>query len=169
MSKILFVFLFFFIFRIISLIFSILNEKRIKKNGAIEVGRTNSILLTIVHLLYYMSCLYEAYFNRVKFDSISIVGVFILFFAYSILFYVIYELKDVWTVKIFILPEHKVNRSFLFRMVRHPNYFLNIIPELIGLGFLCHSWKTMTIGLPIYLIVLFIRISQEEKAMKNLY
>ncbi|NHQ79829.1 hypothetical protein HAV25_19360, partial [Elizabethkingia miricola] len=35
--------------------------------------------------------------------------------------------------------------------------------------FLCHSWKTMTIGLPIYLIVLFIRISQEEKAMKNLY
>lgn len=84
------------------------------------------------------------------------------------LFYVIYALREVWTVKIFIVPNHKIVKSFLFRTVRHPNYFLNVIPEIIGVTLLCNAWKTMMFVLPVYLVILIIRIYQEEKAMKGM-
>ena len=89
-------------------------------------------------------------------------------FAYAMLFYVIYKLHDVWTVKLYIIPDHRIEKSFLFRTVRHPNYYLNIIPELIGIALLCNAWYTLLIGLPIYACLLAIRIRQEERAMKEL-
>ena len=85
------------------------------------------------------------------------------------LFYVIYQLKEIWTVKIYILPNHKINTSFIFKYFRHPNYFLNIIPELIGLSLLCQAKLTAMFILPLYMIILAIRIMQEEKAMKCLF
>lgn len=84
-------------------------------------------------------------------------------FAYAMLFYVIYKLHDVWTVKLYIIPDHRIEKSFLFRTVRHPNYYLNIIPELIGVALLCNAWYTLLIGLPIYACLLAIRIRQEEE------
>ena len=79
------------------------------------------------------------------------------------------QLVEIWTVKIYILPEHQINRSWLFKTFRHPNYFLNIIPELIGIALLCQAWYVLLIGLPIYLLVLFKRIRQEEQAMATLF
>lgn len=92
-----------------------------------------------------------------------------MLFAYGILFYVIYKLRDIWTVKLYIAPQQRLERSFLFRTVRHPNYFLNIMPELIGVALLCHAWITLIIGYPLYLCLLFIRIRQEEEAMRELW
>ena len=54
----------------------------------------------------------------------------------------------------------------IFKYFRHPNYFLNIIPELVSISLICQAWITLAIGLPVYLIPLTIRIVQEEKVMK---
>ena len=62
-----------------------------------------------------------------------------------------------------------IKHSWLFKTFRHPNYFLNIIPELIGIALLCQAWYVLLIGLPIYLLVLFKRIRQEEQAMATLF
>lgn len=164
-----FIFTGFFLLRLISLFISIKNEKKIKREGAIEYGKFNSTALTIVHIGFYFSCLFEAYNQRAHYNNISIYGTVLLIFAYTMLFYVIYELRKVWTLKIYIHPKHQIIQSFLFRWVKHPNYFLNIIPELFGIGLLCQAWQTLTFGLPVYLIILGIRIYQEEKAMKHLF
>ena len=50
--------------------------------------------------------------------------------------------------------------------MRHPNYFLNILPELVGFALVLHAYYTLIIGLPFYLIPLIIRIRQEESAMR---
>ena len=44
-----------------------------------------------------------------------------------------------------------------------------VIPELIGIALLCQAWYVLLIGLPIYLLVLFKRIRQEEQAMATLF
>lgn len=168
MSTVLYLFSIFLFARVVSLFISILNERRIKKLGAKQYGKFNSFLLSLCHIAFYLSCFYEAYTSQAQFDRNSQIGLGLLFFSYIILFYIIYELRAVWTVKIYILPNHKMVRSFLFRTVRHPNYFLNIIPELIGAVLLCSAWNTMKYVLPVYLIILFIRIIQEEKAMKTI-
>lgn len=170
MNQVVLVFSVFFLLRLVSLFISIKNEKKIIQYGGIQYGKFNSILLTLIHIIFYFSCLYEAFYNgNVYLDRISYIGIIFLCFAYFILFYVIYELGNIWTLKIYILKDHKINNSFLFRYVRHPNYFLNIIPELLGMVLLCRAYKTFLILMPIYLIILGIRIYQEEKAMKDLF
>lgn len=169
MKSILLVFFTFFAFRLVSLAISIRNEKRLKAQGATQHGKRNSLLLTLAHLFFYFAALYEAYATEATIDGASRVGIAIMGFAYVVLFYVIYKLRDVWTVKLYIAPQHRIERSFLFRTVRHPNYFLNIVPELIGLALLCHAWRTLLIGLPIYACLLYVRIRQEENAMRTIW
>ncbi len=63
------------------------------------------------------------------------------------LFWVIRELGPLWTVKIMIAPDHTLVTSPLFRTLRHPNYFLNIVPELIGFSLALQAFDTLAIGL----------------------
>jgi isoprenylcysteine carboxyl methyltransferase (ICMT) family protein YpbQ len=77
------------------------------------------------------------------------------------------ELKGLWTVKLLIAPDHRLNQSALFRWVRHPSYFFNIIPELVGLALIMGAWMVLVMGLPLYLLVLRVRIVQEEQVMKE--
>lgn len=169
MQQILIIFSAFLLLRLVSLSISIKNEKRLKRVGAVQYGKLNSLLLTLAHVAYYFSSLYEAYISGVSFNRYSVIGTVVIAFSYIMLFYVIYKLRDVWTVKLYIAPAHRIETSFLFRVVRHPNYFLNIIPELIGIGLLCNSWYTMMIGLPLYCCLLAVRIVQEEQVMKILF
>ncbi|MDD0823271.1 isoprenylcysteine carboxyl methyltransferase family protein [Mannheimia sp. AT1] len=162
-------FILFFAVRLFSLKISIQNEKRLIEKQAVQYGKKNSILLSIAHIVFYLSAIYEANTTAYTFDSIAVVGFVILFLAYVALFWVIKALGEIWTVKLYILPEHKINTSFLFRTIRHPNYFLNIIPELIGLGLMCHAWHTLTFVLPVYLVILGVRIYQEENVMNTLF
>lgn len=162
-------FAFFFLLRLVSLSFSIRNEKLLLQRGATQYGKFNSLLLTLAHIVYYFGALYEAYVRGIDFNSISMLGVAVMLFAYSMLFYVIYKLRDVWTVKLYIVPNQRIERSFLFRTVRHPNYYLNIMPELIGVALLCNAWTTLIVGFPLYLCLLIVRIKQEEEAMKELW
>lgn len=159
----------FFALRLVSLFISIYNEKKLIKQGAVQYGKINSICLTIIHILFYCASLYEAYYQHTPFDIYSEFGLAFLLFAYFILFYVIYELREVWTLKIYIAPQHKIVNSFLFKNFKHPNYFLNVIPELIGIMLLCNAWFTFITLFPIYITILWIRILQENKAMNRLH
>ncbi|MDO5059536.1 MAG: isoprenylcysteine carboxyl methyltransferase family protein [Neisseria sp.] len=163
------IFILIFLIRLYSLSISIKNEKRLIAAGARQYGENNSKLLAALHIVYYFAALAEAQIKGVTFDGISALGLGITAFSLLALFYVIRELGSIWTVKIYIHPQHKLNRSWLFRHIRHPNYYLNVIPELIGIGLLCHAWLAMLVLLPLYLMVLAVRIRQEEAAMRDVY
>lgn len=169
MQYIIITFAVFFALRLVSLSYSIRNEKRLLAKGGVQYGKKNSLLLTLAHIAYYFFALYEAYAGGVEFNTLSMWGVGVMAFAYVMLFYVIYKLRDIWTVKLYIVPNQRIDTSLIFRVVRHPNYFLNIIPELIGVALLCNAWYTLIIGLPLYACLLGIRIRQEEVAMKHLW
>ncbi|MDU8924047.1 isoprenylcysteine carboxyl methyltransferase family protein [Pasteurellaceae bacterium LIM206] len=154
--------------RFYSLYISKSHEKLLLQKGAVEYGKLNSKCLSIAHVAFYLSAIVEANMKHIGIDRMSLFGLLILIFAIAMLFYIIYQLKEIWTVKLYILPRHDINRSFLFSYIRHPNYFLNIIPELIGLALFCHATTTAYIGLPIYLVFLITRIVQEERAMAHL-
>ena len=152
--------------RLISLLISVANERKLKKKNAIEYGTKNSKLLLLCHTLFYLSCLGEAILLNKHVNNVSFFGLGLFIFSMCMLWIVIYSLRDLWTVKLIIAPEHAINRSFIFKYFRHPNYFLNIIPELISIALICQAWHTLLVGLPLYLIPLAIRIVQEEKVMK---
>ena len=87
-----------------------------------------------------------------------------MIFAYIILFMVIKTLGAIWTLKLYILPQHPIIKSGLFKITKHPNYFLNIVPELLGLLLLTQAGFATLLLLP-YAYLLWQRICQEERLM----
>lgn len=160
-----------FILRFYTLIISKKNEQKLKAMGAVAYGTSNSTLLVIAHFGYCIACLVEGILNHKAFmaDQTTSAGIILYFLSIVVLYYVIYSIRHVWTVKLIIAPKayHTVNKNFLFKYIKHPNYFLNIIPELIGFAFMFHAYFTLIIGLPIYLIPLTIRIIQENRIIKD--
>jgi isoprenylcysteine carboxyl methyltransferase (ICMT) family protein YpbQ len=153
--------------RLGSLAVSIRNEKALKGAGAIEYGEKNSRLLATAHVLFYTFTLVEGILRKTQPTTWTTVGIVLYVFAMISLCLVWRELGRLWTVKLIIAPDHVLNQGRLFRWVRHPNYFLSLIPELIGLALIMGAWMVLLIGLPLYLIVLGVRIVQEERVMKR--
>jgi len=170
MNKILFYSFFLFsILRISSVFISKRNEKRLIAEGATEYGVKNTKILAILHTIFYFSCFAESYYKSVQLNSISIVGYCVYIFSIAVLVYIINKLNPIWTVKLIIASDHKLNNSPIFKYIRHPNYFLNIIPELIGISLIFQSFYTLIILFPVYLISLHIRIKQENNIMKQTF
>ena len=160
-------FLIFAIFlRLLSVFISTKHEKQLKADGALEYGQKNTKVLTLASIAFYLSCLLEAVFHKTQWSTLSWIGLGFYIFSMLILFTVIRQLGKLWTVKLIIAPNHKINRHWIFRSFRHPNYFLNIIPEFISIILIAQAWMSALFIFPICLICLLIRIIQEEKVMK---
>jgi len=153
--------------RISALILSIKNERKLKSEGAKEYGKINTLILISLHFIFYVASFAEGIARKTQFGYITKAGIAIYVFSILVLLLVIHELKKFWTVKIIIAKKHKLNTSFIFKYIRHPNYFLNVLPELIGITLIFKSWLVFLVLFPVYVISLAIRISQEEKIMKQ--
>ena len=121
-------------------------------------------LLTFARRGYF----FYIFFNLTRIDTIGIIGLVLLGFSIFMLNTVVHLLDGIWTVKLMLVKNHKFNNHWLFRTVKHPNYFLNIIPELVGLALLCHAKYTAIVIMPLYAIVLYRRIKEEEKILAEI-
>ena len=155
------------VLRLGSLAVSMRNEQALKAQGAREYGHRTSRLLALAHTLFYLGALAEGLWRGTQPTPWTTVG--LLLYGLSVLTFVLVwrALNRFWTVKLLIASDHVLNQSALFRWVRHPNYFLNIVPELCGLALLMGAWLVLVLGLPGYLLVLRRRIIEEEQVMQQ--
>lgn len=153
--------------RLGSVALSMRNEKALKAQGASEYGRRTSLLLALAHTAFYVSALVEGVWKSTQPTRWTMVG--LILYGVSVMAFVLVwrGLHRFWTVKLLIASDHVLNQSALFRWVRHPNYFLNIIPELCGLALVMGAWMVLVFGLPAYLLVLRMRIIEEEQVMRR--
>lgn len=93
------------ILRLLSVIISLFNEHKLKKVNAVEFGVSNSRLLIIMHILFYIACGIELYINETNLNSTaSTYGFYLYLFSIFTLYYVIYSLRSIWTLKLIIAP-----------------------------------------------------------------
>jgi len=144
------------------------NERSLKANGAREYGTPVSMLLAGFHVAFYIATMVETNMRQTVETTISYVGIALYLFSVSALISVIRSLGSLWTIKLIIAPHHQVVSTGLFSLVRHPNYFVSIVPELLGLGLATNAYGTICIGLPLYAIPLFLRVREEERVMRVL-
>ncbi|HDH7119300.1 TPA: hypothetical protein PJF81_001035 [Enterococcus faecalis] len=156
------------LFRIRVLLISKRNEQKLLESGGKEYGKIVSKLLAIFHTLFYFCALFEGIYKKVQFDGIGLIGTLIIGISFFILIKVIQILGKYWTVKLIFADKHTLNTNWLFKHVKHPNYFLNIIPELIGVTLVFHAWYTLLILLIPYGVCLYLRIKEENQLLANL-
>ncbi len=154
-----------FAWRLTTVAISARSERLLKANGAREYGTGVSMLLAGLHVAFYIATVAEASMRQTVEQTISFVGIILYSFSALALISVIRSLGSVWTIKLIIAPHHQIVRTGLFRFVRHPNYFVSIVPELLGLALATNAYWTICIGLPLYGIPLFLRIREEERVM----
>ncbi|MBT2282521.1 DUF1295 domain-containing protein [Paenibacillus polymyxa] len=155
--------------RIPSVVIAMRNEKKIVAGGGTEYGNLNSKVLFVLQNLIYLSCIVYAFIYDVQFNVLTVIGLVVYVFALCCLIYVIRKLSPFWTYKLYIAKDHKLVQSSLFRLVRHPNYYLNIIPELLGFALISQAWPVFVPLFILHLITLFNRINLEEKVMKQTF
>ncbi|MEE3626375.1 isoprenylcysteine carboxylmethyltransferase family protein [Nitrospirillum sp. BR 11752] len=156
-------------YRFALLAVSIRHEKALRADGAVEHGARNTLALTIAHIAFYLSATVEGLVRAEPIDAVSGFGFAIYLFGAVMLLVVVRLLGRLWTVKLLIARDHQLVTHPLFRLVRHPNYFLNILPELVGFALTLHAYYTLVIGLAVYLVPLTLRIRQEERAMRETF
>ncbi|WP_245268443.1 isoprenylcysteine carboxylmethyltransferase family protein [Mesorhizobium sp. WSM2561] len=120
------------VFRIVMLAISMRNEKALRENRAIEYGSRNSRWLALAHITFYIAASIEGLARPTSFDLVTIIGLALYGFGAVMLLVVAFLLGRFWTVKLMIARDHVLITHPLFRWVRHPNYYLNILPELLG-------------------------------------
>jgi isoprenylcysteine carboxyl methyltransferase (ICMT) family protein YpbQ len=156
-----------FVFRLGTLGISVRNEKRMKAEGAREFGRTNSLALGILHTTIYVAAIGEGVWRGTQVDAVSIAGMVLYGIGAVGLVVVIRTLGKFWSLKLLIAKDHVLITHPLFRVMRHPNYFVGILPELVGFCLALHAWITLAVGLPVYLVSLGLRIRLEERVMRQ--
>ncbi|MGN6124484.1 MAG: isoprenylcysteine carboxylmethyltransferase family protein [Sphingomonas oligoaromativorans] len=158
-----------FVYRFTMLAVSIRNEKVLRAGGGIERGPTNSSLLAIAHIAFYVAGSVEGIVRGPGFDAVTGIGLAIYLFGAAMLFVVSRLLGRLWTVKLLIARDHELVTHPLFRAGRHPNYYLNILPELMGYALTLHAIVTLIVGIAIYLVPPAMRIRLEERVMRDTF
>lgn len=151
--------------RVGSLLLSRNNEAQLRSQGAVEYGAETSRLLILLHTAIYVGCVAEGVTRDASMDMAAQIGMGVYGLSLLALGAVIASLGRLWTMRLLFLPDHPLNRGWLFRLFRHPNYFLNILPELVSLIIIFDAWATLAVIFPAYAVTLGIRILEEERAL----
>lgn len=155
------------VIRFATLAISIRNQKRMLQNGAIEYDATTSRVLALAHIGFYVAAIAEGWWRSFQISIVTVVGLILYGLGICALFWVIQTLGRFWTVKVIIADDHYLITNPVFEKIRHPNYYLNIVPELIGFALALQAYAVLFIGFPVYAVVLVLRIRQEERAMRS--
>ncbi|EOH89371.1 isoprenylcysteine carboxylmethyltransferase family protein [Enterococcus villorum] len=164
----------FFLFLVIAIIrlyvlkISSVHAKALLNAGAVEYGQFTTKWLAILHTLFYFSAFFEGIVRKVTFDSSSFLGLVLILFSFIMLIWVMRLLGKYWTVKLIFEENHQLNNHWLFTYVKHPNYFLNIIPELLGVSLLFHASTTLEVLIIPYSICLYMRVKKENQLIGSI-
>jgi methyltransferase len=151
--------------RIFEIFLSKKHERVLKSLGAVEHGQEHFLAMKVMHTLFLVSCLAEAYFKETPPSEMQ----FAAFTALAILtqvlrYWVITTLGSRWTINVMVLPNAPLITHGPFRWIRHPNY-LAVVIEIIALPMIFNSFITAITFTILNSVVLFVRIRAEEKAL----
>lgn len=167
-------FIIFIIFLLLQRLFELYiakrNEKWMLERGAVEFGQVHYKWFVLMHILFFFSIITEVVFHSFQ-QEINISWIFVWLFIMMQLarIWCIGSLGRFWNTKIIVLENVILIKKGPYRWVRHPNYIIVLI-ELFVIPFMFHAYFTAIIFPTLHILLLMVRIPEEEKALgKNLY
>ena len=149
--------------RIGELILSKWNETWLLMNDAIEYGHKHYPFIVVLHVLFFISMIVEYVTQETtSFSLFFLVSYFIL-----ILFkvWIIASLGKFWNTKIFRIPDVPLIKKGPYKYLKHPNYMV-VIAEIAIIPLTFHLYFTAIIFSFLNLIMLYVRVKEENKALQ---
>jgi len=154
--------------RLVELVIAKNNEKWMKERGGIETGKKHYKWFVIVHCLFFLAIYLEVYFYGRDEFAVNYLLLSVFLVTQFIRIWCIVSLGRFWNTKIIILPRVALIRKGPYKYVKHPNYIIVGI-ELLVIPLLFGAYLTAVVFPIIHLILLKIRIPEEEEALAMSY
>ncbi len=152
--------------RITELVIAKGNEKRMKAEGAYEVGARHYPAIVLLHTAFFISLIFEVLIGITPLSPIF--GILLTIFILTQLFRIwcLSSLGKYWNTKIIILPGADVVMKGPYKFIRHPNYVIVAI-EILVLPLMFSAYFTAIVFTLLNAWMMSVRIPQEEKALKE--
>jgi methyltransferase len=154
---------FIILLRIGELLLSKRNEKWLLQNGAVEYGKKHYPFIVLLHTLFILSLIVE-YFVRQP-GSYNLVLLIFYFLLLIFKAWVLLSLGKYWNTKIYHISSVSLIQKGPYKYFKHPNYFV-VVLEIAIIPLIFHLYFTAIIFTILNAIMLFIRIKEENKALK---
>ena len=143
------------------------NEKLLRKNGAVEYGKSHYKYMVILHTFFLISVAAEYLFNY-GYKNTAEFNIY-LFFLFVVLqvfrFYTIYSLGMYWNTKILRIPGAPLVKRGIYKYVKHPNYFI-VVMEIALIPLIFNCYFTAVLFSILNLFILSVRVKAENEALK---
>ena len=142
------------------------NEKRMKAEGAYEVGTRHYPIIVLLHTAFFVSLLVEVVVRQPSLSPIWGILLTIFLLTQVLRVWCLSSLGKFWNTKIIILPGADVVMKGPYRFIRHPNYVI-VATEILVLPLLFGAYFTAILFTVLNAWMMSVRIPQEEKALKD--
>lgn len=150
--------------RVIELGIARRNEKWMKKQGAIEVGKDHYKYLVLLHIFFFVSLIYEVIFYDKSLTFIWPVWGVLFLGAQIMRAWCLQSLGMFWNTKIIVLPNVKIISKGPYKYIRHPNYLI-VAVEIFVIPMMFNAFITAALFSILNAMALSLRVPVEEKAL----
>ncbi|MBO0958220.1 hypothetical protein J1P26_00625 [Neobacillus sp. MM2021_6] len=153
--------------RVVELFIAKGNEKWMKQKGAVEFGERHYKYMVTMHILFFLVFITEKLLLERQLALVWPIFLCLFCFAQFIRIWALASLGRYWNTKILVIAGAEVVRKGPYRFLKHPNYFVVAI-ELLVVPLLFTSYYTAILFTLLNVIMLIVRIPEEEKALSTL-
>ncbi len=148
--------------RVAEMVWSLRNERRLRRRGGIELGRGHYPAMVAMHGAWLASSAVEASrAPRVRFGPLVAVAA-----LQPIRYWIIGSLGDRWTTRIIVVPGEPEVKSGPFAYVRHPNYMV-VAAEIALVPLAFGARRTATGFAVLNALLMAVRIPAEQAALRS--
>lgn len=154
--------------RLLEVLYARVNEKWMKREGAIEAGADHYKWIVLLHVLFFISLLLEVLWLGPERLPVWQFFLFLFIIAQVLRVWALASLGRFWNTKILVLPGADRVKRGPYRWLPHPNYIV-VALEIFSLPLIFGAWRTaLVFTIANALLLLLVRIPAEEKALELL-
>jgi methyltransferase len=153
--------------RLLELRLSRRHERLLRVRGAVERGRGHYPLMVGLHVLWLLSTLVEGLLRGPGLPAWWPIPLALFLLVQPLRYWAILSLGEHWNTRILVVPGVKLVRRGPYRYLRHPNYVV-VAVEIATFPLIFGAWVTSLIFSLLNAVLLFVRIRDENRALKDL-
>ena len=153
--------------RLLELVLARRNERQARARGAVERGRGHYPLIVGLHSLWILSTLVEGLLRGPEPPSLWPVALGLFLLVQPLRYWAILSLGPYWNTKILIVPGARLVGRGPYRYISHPNYVV-VVVEILAFPLIFGAWTTALVFTALNAAVLYVRIREENRALREL-
>jgi methyltransferase len=139
------------------------NEIWLLRNGAVEYGHGHYPFIVALHISFFIALIFEYCTKQTVSFSLVYLITYLVLIALKI--WIVLSLGKFWNTKIYHISGLPLQKKGLYNYIQHPNYLI-VAAEIVVIPLVFHLYYTAVMFSLLNAIILFIRITAENKVLK---